>query len=115
LETNPHRIYVQDWVGDEAEYQDGKFGFKSDDEHTREFQEEERPLDNLAPPWWFAQINMYLDRAYVLGLDTPNGRQAVAKAAATCMGFLESTVRVFGPLPEPGVTSGENLDKLRPL
>lgn len=109
------RDYVHKWVADESRYQDEKFGLDQDDEHTREFQNEERPFDNLNPPWWIHQVTMYLDRAYLLGLDTPNGRQAVAKATATCMGFMESTVRVYGLLPEPGVTSGENLDNLREL
>lgn len=49
----------------------------------------------------------YIDRARVLGLDTPGGRQALAKAGVTILDFLEHAVVAFGDMPEPGHSSGE--------
>lgn len=56
---------------------------------------------------WTNDVNMYLHRAGLIGLDKPNGRQALAKAAMVVVAAVESAVRVYGPLPEPGHTSGE--------
>jgi len=99
--------YVVDWLRDERNYQVEKFGLTADDTHT-----EEHP--DLAG-WWDQQLNTYIGRARTLGLETPGGRQAFAKFVATSLGLLESAIRLFGPLPEPGVPSGYNLDLLRPV
>jgi len=98
--------YVCDWVGDEYDYATTKVtqNPEADDKKTRD-----------TPEYWEDQISMYVHRSIVLGLDTPAGRQAAAKAATTAMCFLESAVRVHGLLPEPGVSSGNSLDDLRPL
>ena len=104
------REYVEQWLRDERAYTIDKFGLASDDQHTIEFY---HGLPAPKPSWWDQQFDNYLGRAFTLGLDTPGGRQAAAKFVATAMGFLESVVRQFGPLPEPGVTSGENLNQLR--
>lgn len=106
-------FYILKWLSDERSYQVGKFGIESDDEHVETFNllgDDPRP-DN----WWDDQLQNYYHRAKILSLQTPNGRQALAKFVATAVGMLEACVRVYGPLPEPGVTSGENLDKLRPI
>jgi hypothetical protein len=95
--------YVRNWLAKERAYTLDKFGIDSDNDHT--------PLNGWEA-WWTQQFDNYLMRAQVLGLDTVNGRQAAAKFVATAVGFLESVVRLHGPLPEPGVTSGENLDRL---
>lgn len=97
--------YVRAWLADERGYTIKKFGLPQDDDHI---------LEGLAG-WWAQQFDNYLHRAWVLGLDTPGGRQALAKFVATAVGALEAAVRVYGPLPEPGVSSGNNLDALRPL
>lgn len=34
------------------------------------------------------------------------GQQALAKAMMTAKGCVESSIRVFGPLPKPGMSSG---------
>jgi hypothetical protein len=34
------------------------------------------------------------------------GQQALAKAMMTAKGAAESSIRVFGPMPKPGVSSG---------
>lgn len=59
------------------------------------------------PEAWDGIIDMYLHRARTLGLDNPLGRQAVAKAAATAVGYLESIIRLYGNVPGPGVSSGD--------
>jgi hypothetical protein len=56
---------------------------------------------------WIEQINMYLHRAKVLGLDNPLGRQAAAKATATCVAMFENLFANFKTVPMPGVASGE--------
>lgn len=92
-------MQVFSWLIRERNYQLGKFGVAQDDEHTRD--------DGLAQEgWWWRQLMNYYHRAHVLGLDTPNGRQALAKFTATACGLTESVVRVHGPLPEPGYPSG---------
>lgn len=55
---------------------------------------------------WWRQITQYIQRARLFGLDTPAGRQALVKATMTMRGCVESSVRVHGPLPKPGVSSG---------
>lgn len=90
---------VFDWLGRERQYQVAKFGTQLDDENTRAGLDEEG--------WWWRQLSTYYHRAGVLTLDNPLGRQALAKFAATACGLLESVARVHGPLPDPGVPSGE--------
>lgn len=98
--------YVREWLKRERDYTLAKFGLDQDNQHILEWAEE-RTED-----WWDQQLENYYHRARVLGLDTVNGRQALAKFVATSVGMLEAAVRQYGPLPEPGVTSGENLDNL---
>ena len=90
------------WLQSERAYQVNKFGTDLDDQHTQEF-------GVRSETWWPEQVAMYLLRANLFGLDSPQGRQAVAKATATMCGLLESVIRVHGQLPLPGVSSG-NLD-----
>lgn len=96
--------YVRNWLSGERSYTIGKFGLDADNEHIAEF-----VALGVEEGWWDQQFANYLHRAKVLGLDTPAGRQAAAKFVATAVGFLEAVVRQYGPLPEPGVPSGENL------
>lgn len=49
----------------------------------------------------------YLKRAQLFGLDTPQGRQALGKLTVTCIAYLEYAIEHIGPMPEPGVPSGE--------
>lgn len=88
------------WLSQERNYQLRKFGIEQDDRNTMI-----AGID--ADGWWSGQLAMYYRRAQVFGLDLPNGRQALAKFTATACGLLESVARVHGPLPPPGVTSGE--------
>lgn len=97
--------YVREWLKGERAYTLDKFGLETDNQHVHEwdYRDEE--------DWWNQQFDNYYTRAGVLTLENMNGRQALAKFVATAVGMLEATVRMYGPLPEPGVTSGENLDK----
>jgi hypothetical protein len=109
-ELTPRPITPMDatfnWLISERDYQINKFGIGLDDQHTIEF--------GVQPEtWWQDQVAMYLHRANLFGLDTPQGRQMVAKATATMCGLLESVIRVHGELPPPGVSSG-NLDGVQP-
>lgn len=106
--------YVEDWLISEVPYTQAKFGIDADDQHIKEFQEASM-LGGPWETWWNQQLENYMHRAHVLGLDTPNGRQALAKFTATAMGMLMAAVRVYGPLPKPGVPSGENLEDLKEL
>jgi hypothetical protein len=105
-----HYVYVESWLFLEHKYTVDKFGLSADAEHIKEFNS--APDDNN---WWENQINMYLHRARTLGLDTPGGRQALAKAASTAVMATRAAVEEFGQLPKAGVTSGEGLDDLVPL
>lgn len=97
--------YVRLWLKGERDYTIEKFGIDEDNQHTTQWSQEDKT-------WWTDQLDNYYHRAGVLGLDTINGRQALAKFVATAVGMLESSVRLFGPLPEPGVPSGQNLDTI---
>ena len=87
-----------EWLVREREYQIKKFGTALDDEHTKQGLGEDG--------WWWQQLTNYFHRSRILGLDTPVGRQAIAKFTATSCGLLESVIRVHGPIPRPGVSSG---------
>lgn len=86
-----------DWlIAERQTHQASKWDYDEDDRRTREDHEE-----------WVRRIDMYLDRARVLTLENPLGRQAIAKAAATAVGYLESVFRVLDEVPAPGSPSGE--------
>lgn len=106
--------YAIGWLCDERQYTVDKFGTEADRQHIEEYQNCDVALSRSAG-WWSQQLDNYLGRVEVLGLDTPNGRQALAKFVSTALGMLSATVEVFGELPEPGVPSGENLTNLRSL
>ena len=84
-----------DWIKAEHDaYEGEKFDRELDDIKTAEE--------------WYGRVMMYLNRAEILGLDNALGRQAVAKAATTCVAYLESCFRVHGSVPAPGFSSGEH-------
>ena len=92
----------QAWFEGESEYQAKKFGSQRHI-HDKYMETEGVAADGL----WHHDINAYLHRANILGLRNPSGRQALAKAAMVVIAAVESAERVYGPLPEPGHTSGE--------
>ena len=94
-------LRIRRWLREEWPYQELKFGeadrFKATDTFGQSDDEWKRSLDQ------------YYNRARVLGLDTPAGRQALAKYVATAVAMLENVITVHGHLPTPGVPSGENV------
>lgn len=127
LQGKPERAHLYDWVCEEETYVAGKF----DDQR----QGHDESLGMYGPDeFWTRQIVQYLDRASTFlraaqsqrsdhasgprcGEDHSDcreqarylemkGQQALAKGFMTFKGCVESSIRVFGPLPRPGVTSG---------
>lgn len=89
------------WLISERSYTITKFGTDADRRHTTEW------MEKSGDGWWDQQLDNYLHRAFVLGLDTLVGRQALAKFVSTAAGMLAAAVQVYGPIPEAGVPSGE--------
>lgn len=100
--------YIWRWQGGEASYRESKFGLSRNQDLLRS--------EGVGPGTvWWDQIVSKLHRASVLGLDTPNGRQAAAKCAAAALALVEAAIAEYGLLPEPGVPSGGNLEVLMPI
>lgn len=98
----PERAHLLLWLEKEWQYADGKF-----EEGRPEHDEEMRQTGVSQDGFWFNQVFQYARRAEILGLENPNGRQAIAKMWAAMGGLVESVIRVYGPLPPAGVPSGE--------
>jgi hypothetical protein len=49
----------------------------------------------------------YVKRAELMGLDSEQGRQALGKAITSATNILEKAVEFYGPMPDPGHSSGE--------
>jgi hypothetical protein len=56
---------------------------------------------------WDVFIGNYLRRAQLFGVDSLPGRQALGKTIVTLMHCLETAIEAHGPMPVPGVPSGE--------
>lgn len=56
---------------------------------------------------WADFIHNYIIRAGILGFDSLSGRQALGKAIAALQHLTEGAIVAFGPMPKPGVPSGE--------
>lgn len=98
------RMNVAQWIAEErAGHADVKYGSGTAANDLIEKQVLEGGLDDNALNF----IGNYLKRAQLAGVDTPLGRQALGKAAVTCIAYLERSVFHFGPMPEPGHPSGE--------
>jgi hypothetical protein len=105
------RLHLYRWVAREERYVADKFDDQRDG-HDASLR------DDLAD-FWERQIIQYYDRARVFlaaaaeaeGDDRRHleqrAQQAMAKAMMTAKGLVESSIRVFGPLPKPGVPSGQ--------
>lgn len=102
LSERRERRQLVEWLLTEWRYADHKF----DDQRPKH--DDEMRADGLADDgWWFNQVFQYVRRAQTLGLDTPLGRQAVAKCWAAMSGLVESVIRVHGDLPPAGTPSGQ--------
>lgn len=105
LETNQHEVYqALVWLDEEWTYVRAKFGGVSD--RANDHLEGEAWVE-----WWTRQVVQYFDRARLYGVDTPRGRQAMAKAMATSVAACAAAVRCNGPLPRGGTTSGEVVER----
>lgn len=91
------------WLRKERHYTLQKFGTEQDRQHVRDFAEAEYGHAT----WFNQQFDTYYHRAWVLGLETHNGRQALAKFVSTAAGMLSAAIQEYGVLPEAGVPSGE--------
>lgn len=112
IQGRPEREHLYKWIAGEEEYVAGKF----DDQ--RDGHDESMASGDLEA-FWFRQVTQYLSRATafinasknVTGPDKRHlemkAQQAMAKAMMTAKGMCESSIRVYGPMPKPGVTSGE--------
>lgn len=110
------REHLYLWIQGEEEYVAGKF-----DDQRPSHDEAMRDCHLELEGFWFRQIVQYYDRARLffneaLGMEEGDpgrrdmemrGQQALAKAMMTAKGCVESSIRVYGSLPKPGVTSGE--------
>lgn len=88
------RAYVQRWLNGERAYATNKWP----DETAKSLIEQSEITE------W---VLMYVHRAETLGVQTVNGRQALAKALMTLHRLTELTCDLYGPLPAPGLPSGE--------
>lgn len=110
--ARPERQQFYLWKVAEEAYAEEKFAGQRDTEHDASL-----ATYDLAD-WWQRQIVQYLDRArlYLEGAKDAEGdqrrhleqlaQQALAKATMTAQGAVESSIRVFGDLPKPGLPSG---------
>lgn len=109
------REHLYRWIVGEEEYVAGKF-----DDQRPDHDDEMRDSHLNPEGFWFRQIVQYYDRARIffneaLSLEEGDphrremeqrGQQALAKAMMTAKGCVESSIRVYGPLPKPGLSSG---------
>lgn len=115
-QNRAERLHLYLWINGEEHYVAGKF----DDQ--RVIHDDDLRNNRMSrESWWFGQIVQYYDRARLFfdqaqddGLGAEDRRrlemlaqQALVKGFMTAKGCVESSIRVFGPLPEPGHNSGE--------
>lgn len=99
-----HREEVNEWIRIErAGHADVKYDSTLRDEGLVNMQEQGLEMGG----YWDDFIKQYLHRASLFGLETPQGRQALGKAIVTAHACLETAIEAFGPMPTPGVPSGE--------
>lgn len=103
---------VMRWLAEERPYQIDKFAGGQDDPDGWRHNDEALSTEGVGEgTYWEQQLTNYVHRLGVLGLDLPNGRQALMKFVSTAVGLAEAMVRVYGPPPRPGVPSGQGLDE----
>ncbi|MDQ5943392.1 MAG: hypothetical protein QG675_160 [Patescibacteria group bacterium] len=78
-------VRVLKWAIDQQPMILTRFPISQNDSHTLE------GLD-----YWKNKLDRYLDRADLLTLDSPEGRQAIAEHFATSLGLLASVWRTYG-------------------
>lgn len=114
IQNKPERLHLYKWIEGEEVYVANKF------DSQRELHDQSMSSADGFEQWWVRQIVQYLDRAKqflkaaeeCVNLDDQavlqyKAQQAIAKCMMTTKGCAESSIRVYGTLPQPGVTSGE--------
>jgi hypothetical protein len=116
-QDKPERVHLYKWINAEEEYVHKKFG------HSDQRGDHDKTMANYdLEEFWIKQVVQYYDRARVALIaarelhildDAESARhleqkaqQAMAKAMMTAKGMVESSIRVFGDLPKPGLSSG---------
>jgi len=68
---------------------------------------DQRTLEGVGPEaYWPGKLTKFAHRVEILGLESPEGRQAVFELMATTIGWCASIIRVYGPPPETEVAAG---------
>lgn len=100
------RLHVARWIKREREqYADLKYKPGEEQYNQRLLDIMDNALGPNSTEMVF--LTNYLKRAELLGLDTELGRQAFGKFVVTATAMLERIVIAHGPMPKPGVTTGE--------
>lgn len=98
------RMNVAEWIATERrEHADVKYGEGTEAKALVDKQFEDEGLGDDSLNF----ILNYLKRAELFGMHTPQGKQAMGKLIVTCTAYLERAVMLHGPMPKPGVPSGE--------
>lgn len=116
-----YREQILRWAAEEEAYVSNKFDGTEKNAMVDATLRDHYDIDEF----WHRQVNQYYDRARVwltaafslrMASDPEAAekatqlekmaQQAVAKAMMTAKGFAESMIRVYGPMPKPGVSSG---------
>jgi hypothetical protein len=95
-----------EWVIKESAYQNAKNIYTGRRNHDLTSLRLGDAEDNT----FWRDIEMYVRRAKLVGLNTLVGRQALAKGYMVYTAYVEEVIRMFGPLPVGGVPSGEIVD-----
>ncbi len=92
---------ILSWIQRERAYQIIKWGYGDEPP--------ERLERGLNDGGWFWQTGVlnYTGRVRLFTLTNPLGRQALMKLITTLIHLAELAIVKYGPLPTPGVTSGE--------
>lgn len=64
-------------------------------------------VQRTGPTMWEDWAGNYIRRAVLIGLRSALGRHALGKAIVTLMHVLETATELWGPMPRPGVPTGE--------
>lgn len=112
LQDKPERKHLYGWIDLEEDYVTDKFDDQRDGH-------DESIIAHDIDEFWSRQIIQYIDRAraFLHGAEHADSseakrelemraQQAMAKCMMTAKGCVESMIRVYGPMPKPGVSSG---------
>lgn len=90
------------WILDERKWQRRVEDFQ-DDRRTSE----DGPIGRNGE--WFQLLNKYYERAQTKGIKSEEGGIDLMIYASLAVAHLESVIHVFGPMPEPGRGSGDQI------